>query len=67
MYSHTTSPTDPPSADWWRWATAQVGSQRRAARLLRVTDRTMRRWCSGESVGPWAAAELLRRMIPIRR
>lgn len=40
----------------------QVGGQRAAARLLRVNERTLRRWVSGDSECPWCAAELLRRL-----
>lgn len=40
----------------------QVGGQRAAARLIRVSDRTLRRWIAGDFACPWCAAELLRRM-----
>jgi uncharacterized protein with PIN domain len=40
----------------------QVGGQRAASRLLRVNERTLRRWVSGDSECPWCAAELLRRL-----
>lgn len=39
--------------------------QREAARLLKTSDRTVRYWCSetDPKVCPWAAAELLRRLL----
>jgi hypothetical protein len=39
--------------------------QREAARLLKAGERTVRHWCSDEDPRecPWAAAELLRRLI----
>jgi DNA-binding transcriptional regulator YdaS (Cro superfamily) len=40
----------------------QVGGQRAAARLLRVDERTVRRWVAGDRECPWCAAELLRRL-----
>jgi hypothetical protein len=61
-----TTPPDPPTPAWWRWATEQIGGQREAARRLRVTDRAVRAWCAGDRTAPWAAAELLRRMIEER-
>jgi transcriptional regulator with XRE-family HTH domain len=38
-------------------------TQREAARLLRVDDVTVRRWCTGTRQMPWAAGELLRRLL----
>ena len=38
-------------------------TQREAARLLRVDERTARKWCTGERQMPWAAGELLRRLL----
>lgn len=57
---------NPPESDYWRTLCAVAGSQREAARLLKTDERTMRRWCNGERRGPWAAAELLRRMAADR-
>ena len=37
--------------------------QRAAARALHLAERTIRKWCAGESAPAWAAMELLRRMI----
>ena len=38
-------------------------TQREAARLLRVDDVTVRRWATGTRRMPWAAGELLRRVL----
>lgn len=35
-------------------------TQRAAAELLHISERTMRRWCAGTVPMPWASAELLR-------
>ena len=60
-----TAPNPPPPA-YVRSLCDQVGGQRAAARLIRVDERTMRRWCAVSAPSsapcPWAAAELLRRM-----
>lgn len=55
---------DPITVDWLRALLErhQV-TQREAASLVKVEDRTMRRWCAGDSPMPWAAAELLRRLL----
>lgn len=50
------------AADGWQGLCNQAGGQRQAAKLLHVDERTMRRWVAGDRAGPWAAAELLRRM-----
>lgn len=41
-------------------------SQREAARLIRVTNQTMGRWAAGKAEIPWAAGELLRRILTER-
>jgi DNA-binding transcriptional regulator YdaS (Cro superfamily) len=38
----------------------KLGSQRAAARFLRVNERTVRRWVAGDRAIPWHAMELLR-------
>jgi DNA-binding transcriptional regulator YiaG len=55
---------DPITQEWLRSLLegAQV-TQQEAAKLLHVDDRTMRRWCCGERAMPWAAGELLRRLV----
>jgi len=44
---------------------ANSKGQRAAARMLKMSERTVRYWCSLEDnkVCPWAAAELLRRLL----
>ena len=57
---------NPPGQGYWRTLCAIAGSQRKAARMLNIDARSMRRWCCGERQGPWASAELLRRMLKER-
>lgn len=58
---------DPVTQEWVRTLLEDSGtSQLQAAQMLHVDARTMRRWCLAEVSMPWAAAELLRRLL-IRR
>lgn len=61
-----TQTPNPPTADYWRWLCAAIGSQRAAAKALQIDERTVRRWCAGDRQSPWAIAELLRRMVAER-
>lgn len=58
-------PTPTPVPVEWLRALLQRHNttQRDAARLLHVNDRTVRYWCAGEREMPWSAAELLRRIL----
>jgi hypothetical protein len=39
-----------------------VGGQRASSRILRCSERVVRKWCAGDSVASHAAVELLRRL-----
>jgi len=55
---------EPPTVEWLRALLAEYETtQGEAARLLRVDPVTVRRWATRERAIPWAAAELLRRML----
>jgi len=55
---------DPITVDWLRELLERHQiTQREAARLLHVDDVTVRRWCTGTRAIPWAAGELLRRLL----
>lgn len=58
---------DPVPADWIRALCERAGGQRAAARLVRVDERNVRRWCSGDAGCPWAAAECLAAYVVGRR
>lgn len=52
------------TVEWIRALLERHGcTQREAAKLLHVDERTMRKWCCGEREMPWAAGELLRRLL----
>jgi transcriptional regulator with XRE-family HTH domain len=58
---------DPVTVDWLRDLLERRScTQREAARLLHVDDVTVRRWATGARGVPWAAAELLRRLLDER-
>lgn len=58
---------DPVTVDWLRDLLERHAiTQREAARMLRVSDVTARRWATGTREMPWSAAELLRRLLAER-
>lgn len=57
---------DPITVEWLRDLLERHHiTQREAARLLRVDERTARKWATGERQMPWAAGELLRRLVTL--
>lgn len=56
---------DPVPPAYVRDLCERIGGQREAARALHVDERTVRRWVAGDRACPWAAAELLRRMVAV--
>jgi hypothetical protein len=58
-----TKTPNPPTPEYWKTLCCVAGNKRKAAKLLQVDERTIRRWCNGDRVSQWQMAELLRRIL----
>lgn len=58
---------DPVPPDYLRALCALAGGQRASAKLLRIPERTVQRWCAGDCTARWGLVDLLRLAVVSQR